>query len=225
MTRDAGAGLLLLADGRFPSGGYAHSGGVEAAIRAGRVRDVADLSGFLRGRMHTAGVVGAAFAAATCHAFAAGDDDRLAELDAELDARIPSPALRSASHALGRQLRRAVERIRPGSRLDQLGSAPHHPMVFGAAAHLLGAGPYDAALGVVYEAVTGAATAMVRLLAVDPFEVHALLAALTPDLDELARRAARDAVAPPAELPAGAAPLLDIGAEHHAITTPRLFAS
>ena len=37
------AALLLLADGRFPAGGYAHSGGLEASIAAGRVRDVADL--------------------------------------------------------------------------------------------------------------------------------------------------------------------------------------
>ncbi len=34
------AGLLLLADGRFPSGGHAHSGGVEAAVLVGDVADV-----------------------------------------------------------------------------------------------------------------------------------------------------------------------------------------
>ena len=29
--------LLLLADGRFPAGGHAHSSGLEAAVAAGRV--------------------------------------------------------------------------------------------------------------------------------------------------------------------------------------------
>lgn len=225
MQSDAGAALLLLADGRFPSGAYAHSGGVEAAVHAGRVRDVNDLSVFLRGRLHTTGMVAAAFAAAACPAFTAGSDDMFANLDAELDARSPSPALRSTSRVLGRQLRRAVERIRPDPRLNLLGAAPHQPLVFGAAACILGAGPHEAALGVLYEAITGPATAAVRLLAVDLFEVHAVLVALTPDLDELARHAAGYATAAPGQLPAAAAPLLDIGAEHHAVAQPRLFAS
>ncbi len=30
------AALLVLADGRFPAGGHAHSGGAEAAVTAGR---------------------------------------------------------------------------------------------------------------------------------------------------------------------------------------------
>ena len=50
------AALLLLADGRFPAGGHAHSGGVEAAVAAGRVHDTASLEAFCRGRLHTAGL-------------------------------------------------------------------------------------------------------------------------------------------------------------------------
>ncbi len=33
------ATLLVLADGRLPAGGHAHSGGFEAAVSAARVRD------------------------------------------------------------------------------------------------------------------------------------------------------------------------------------------
>ena len=40
--------LLLLADGRFPSGGHAHSGGLEAAVVRERVRDLADRLGLQR---------------------------------------------------------------------------------------------------------------------------------------------------------------------------------
>ncbi|MDP9388377.1 MAG: urease accessory protein UreF, partial [Actinomycetota bacterium] len=46
---------LLLADGRFPAGGHAHSAGVEAAVADGRVGDVASLAAFARGRLWTAG--------------------------------------------------------------------------------------------------------------------------------------------------------------------------
>lgn len=223
MNRDSDDALPLLADGRFPSGTYAHSGGIEAAVRAGRVRDVADLSAFLCGRVHTSGLVAAAFAATACHAFAKGDDELLARLDVEFDARTPSPALRSTSRALGRQLQCAVERVRPASQLDRLGSAPHQPLVFGAAVQIFGAGPRDAALGVLYEAMTGPATAAVRLLAADPSEVHGILAALIPMLNDLAQQATWYATAAPRELPGAAAPLLDITA--HAATRVRLFAS
>lgn len=219
------AALLLLADGRFPAGGYAHSGGLEEAIRSGRVGDLADLGGFLGGRAATAGLVSAAFAAAACDAFAVDAAERLDALDAELDARIPAPALRDTSRTLGRQMRRAVERMRPGCGLDRLGRAPHQPLVLGAAAAILDAGPHGAALAAVYEAVTGPAAAAVRLLRVDPFDVHAVLSGLTGLLDELAAEAAGYATSDPAGLPAAAAPLLDIAAGHHRRVKARLFAS
>lgn len=217
------AALLLLADGRFPAGGYAHSGGLEAAAAAGRVGDLVDLEAFLTGRAATVGLVSAAFAAAACAGFP--DPARLAVLDTEFDARTPSPANRETSRSLGRQLCRTVARIRPDERLDRLGRAPHQPLAFGAAAALLGVGPADAALAALHEAVTGPATAAVRLLVLDPFAVHAVLGRLTGLLDELACQAAGYAAADPANLPACAAPLLDVAAEHHRRAEVRLFAS
>src|SRR5450756_2319955 len=59
-------GGLLLSDSRFPAGGHAHSGGVEPAVTAGTVTDVASLEVFLRGRHATAGLVAAGLAAAAC---------------------------------------------------------------------------------------------------------------------------------------------------------------
>src|SRR5436305_7446170 len=98
--------LLLLTDGRFPAGGYAHSGGVEAAVMAGRVTGVDTLAVFLAGRLTTAGRVAAALAAAAC----AGAHGVLA-VDAEASARIPSPALRAASRTQGRQLLRTARAV------------------------------------------------------------------------------------------------------------------
>lgn len=216
------AALMLLADGRFPAGGYAHSGGLEESIRAGRIRDIADLEAFLRGRAATAGLVSAAFAAAGCRAFATGA--AFGALDAELDARMPSPTMREVSRTLGRQLRRAVARMRPDPGLDRLGRAPHHPLALGAAAAVLAAGPHDAAAAALHEAVTGPATAAVRLLRVDPFDVHRVLAGLTVLRDDLAAAALGHA-ADPDDLPAAAAPLLDIAAERHRRAEVRLFAS
>jgi urease accessory protein len=213
-----GTALLLLADGRLPSGGHAHSGGVEAAVRSGRVHDVASLGTFLSGRLRSAGLVAAAFAAG-----AARPGADLAALDAALDARTPSPALRRASRAQGRALLRAG-RAMWGPTLPP-SSAEHHPVVLGLLAASAGLAPGDAALVAAYASVTGPATAAVRLLALDPYPVQGLLAALAPECDEIAARAATYADGDADELPAVSAPLLDIGAEDHATWEVRLFAS
>lgn len=222
-TAPVRAALLILADGRFPAGGHAHSGGVEAAVQAGRVRDAAELAEFCRGRLHTTGLTSAALAAAAAH----GHDPRL--LDAAADARTPSPALRAAARKLGRQLMRAARSAWPGPELDALAAAfprgAHQPVVLGTAARAAGLGPLDAAFCTVYETVSGPATAAVRLLSLDPFRATAVLARLAPEMDAVAERAASAAGGGVDDLPAASAPLLDITAEQHAARPVRLFAS
>jgi urease accessory protein len=211
--------LLLLADGRLPAGGHAHSGGVEAAVRDGRVHDRPSLGTFLRGRLATAGLVGAAFAAAAAHRGAAGLD--LADLETAFDARTPSPALRRASRAQGRAL------LRAGRAMWTVPPAPveHHAVVLGVVAAAAKLGPADAAVAAVHGAVTGPATAAVRLLGLDPYEVQRVLASLAADCDRTAAAAARLADRDADDMPAASAPLLDISAEAHATWEVRLFAS
>ncbi|MET7937901.1 urease accessory UreF family protein [Streptomyces sp. NPDC005322] len=221
------AALLVLADGRFPAGGHAHSGGAEAAVKAGRIHDAASLEAFCRGRLHTAGLTAAGLAAA-----AAAGLDPLA-LDEAADARTPVPALRTTARRLGRQLMRAARAIWPSPELDALAAAlprgAHQPVVLGLAARAAGLGPSDAAYAAGYESVGGPATAAVRLLSLDPFDATAVLARLTPELDHVAARAseaARRALEEgPGALPAASGPLLDIAAEQHATWPVRLFAS
>ncbi|MYT75609.1 MULTISPECIES: urease accessory UreF family protein [unclassified Streptomyces] len=224
MTR---ATLLVLADGRFPAGGHAHSGGAEAAVKAGRITGGASLEEFCRGRLHTSGAVSAALAAAA----ALGVDP--VALDAAADARTPSAALRVAARKLGRQLMRAARATWPHPELDALAQqfpkGAHQPVVLGLTARAAGLGPEDAAYCSAYEGISGPATAVVRLLSLDPFDATGALARLAPDLDRVvadAVDAARRAVDLGVDaLPAGSAPLLEIGAETHAAWPVRLFAS
>lgn len=221
------AALLVLADGRFPAGGHAHSGGAEEAVKAGRITGAASLEDFCRGRLHTAGLVAASLAAAA----ALGVPP--AELDAAADARTPSPALRGAARRLGRQLMRAARATWPSAELDALAAAfpkgAHQPVVLGVTARAAGLGGEDAAYCAAYESVSGAATAVVRLLSLDPFDATGVLARLGGELDRVVgvavdagRKAVGDGVG---ALPAGSAPLLEIGAEVHAAWAVRLFAS
>jgi urease accessory protein len=206
---------------------------MEAAISLEGVDAIPGLEAFLRGRATTAGTVAAAFAAATCTALsgptATDGVGMMHRFDRELDARLPSPALRTVSRRLGRQLLRAGRVVWPGSQLDELAAAMprglHQPVALGAIAAAAGLSADAVAAAAVHEAVTGPATAAVRLLGLDPFTVHATLARIGPELDVIAARAALHAHAPPESLPAWSSPLLDILAEHHTTWEVRLFAS
>ncbi|WP_420823090.1 urease accessory UreF family protein, partial [Streptomyces peucetius] len=125
------AALLVLADGRL-----------------GRITDAASLEAFCQGRLHTAGLVAAALAAA-----AAGGCDPLA-LDEAADARTPVPALRTTARRLGRQMMRAARATWPSAALDALAAArprgAHQPVVLGLAARAAGLVPLDAAYAAAY---------------------------------------------------------------------------
>ena len=209
------AALLLLADSRLPAGGHAHSGGLEPAVTAGAVRDLPTLAGFLRGRLATAGLVAAGLAAAAC----AGDRP---ELDAEADARTPSPAQRRASRAQGRALLRVARTAWPHPALEEPAST-HHPVVLGTVVRVTGGTPAQAAAIAAYGAVTGPASAAVRLLGLDPLGVQRLLADLAGRIDAVAAEAAANACA--GTLPAASAPALDLLAELHQQADLRLFES
>lgn len=264
------ASLLLLADSRLPAGGHAHSGGMEAATVAGLVGDEHGLEGFLRGRLATAGLASAGLAAAACrHAseVAAGAPACWAGLDAEAAARTPSPAQRTAARVQGRALLRAARAAWPHPVLDSLvmasgqaadpaargPAAPCHPVVLGACTWITGGTPGDAALIAATGAITGPASAAIRLLGLDPLTVTGLLARLGPETAAVAAQAADAADAAEqswtgitgsgitgpgiagsgparsgtrwAALPAPAAPGLDLLAERHAREEVALFES
>lgn len=232
--------MLLLADGRFPAGGHAHSGGLEEAVHAGRVRDEASLSSFLAGRLATVGRVDAALAVAAwvvaarlVAAAAAGPAaDELLSLDEEAAARCPSPALRAASRAQGRGLLRASASIWPErAAVGGTASGLMFPVALGAVARIAGLAVGDVALVAAQASVSGPAWAATRLLGLDPFAVARCLVSLAGGTEKVASEAVdlgvpgggpgRDA----SSLPAHGAPLVEIGAEHHASWEVRLFAS
>jgi urease accessory protein len=216
---------LLLADARFPAGGHGHSGGVESAAMVGTVSDLASLELFLRGRLRTAGLTAAGLAAAACARTGASRDFWDA-LDAEADARAPSPAQREASRRQGRALLRASRVAWPGTQwLNDLGRQPHHAVVLGATAAAAGCSPVEAARIAAYHAVAGPASAAVRLLSLDPMQAIAILARLASAIDETASHAAQCAGGPLEDLPCPSAPALDLLAQAHARAEVRLFES
>lgn len=206
-----------------------HSGGVESAIAAGSVRDLPTLTEFLRGRLTTAGYVAACFAAAACE-LAGNPPKSLHALAAEFEARTPSPAARDASLAQGRALLRVAAVAWPSARYADIWparSGGHHCIVLGVVTAVAQGDPGAAALTALTAAVTGPASAAIRLLGLDPLLVTAVQSSLTTEIDELADRAARAGrlVHRGERLPARTGPSLDLWAERHAIADITFFAS
>jgi urease accessory protein len=213
--------LLLLLDSRSPSGAHNHSGGMEPAVTQGFVRDVDDVEAFCRARLRTGGRVAASAAAAACLLVdASGVAWR--DLDDEVSARLPAEALRLASRRLGSGLRRLLRVTVPNfgpdwSLIER--PAPHHPLVLGAGVGAAGGTPELAARAAALATCTAPASAAVRLLGLDPYAVHGVLARLGPEIDAVATSCADG------HLAVDSAPALDLWADVHLTAEVRLFAS
>ncbi len=203
--------MLLLADGRWPGGGYAHSGGLEAAVAGGSVHDVSTLQDYVEGRLFAGGPFEAWVAARACE----GVDPVL--LSAQYDARTPSPAQRKASASLGRGLLRSSARIWPELRAH---TVSHQAVVMGVVARVGGLLPIDAARLALHSLLMCPLTAAPKLFAIDTADALRIAVLLAPDVDAIASSAVA-AVAPPPR----SSLFAELLAEEHANWTTRLFAS
>jgi urease accessory protein len=212
---------LLLADGRTPSAGYAHSGGLEQAVAEGL--DAAGVPAFVRARLHTVGRCSAAIAAIAC---TTADLAGLLALDGEAAARTPVPALRAADRSLGLALLRTAATLFPAHELlaAYRGASALTPrsVALGLVCGAAGLEPRAAARLCLYEEVSGIAAAAVKLLPLDSARASGWIAALAEDIDVLAGEAA---AALPQAIPSAATPLLDRRALVHTARKGRLFAS
>lgn len=212
--------MMVLADGRIPTGGHTNSAGVEAAVSVEDVVDLATAERYLAGRLATTGLVDATFAAASV-----GGHD-LDVLDREYEARVLSPHLRETSRSLGRQLHRAGLAI-ADERADVLRRAGgrHRAIVMGALVGDLGGTPLDAARLELHHLGSAVLGAAVKLLALDPLAVAGAQVRATGQISLLAARAqlAAAAMSDPADLPAAGGTLTEILGEWHGGSTQRMF--
>lgn len=215
--------LLLLADGRYPGGGHAHSGGLEAAVADGSVADAATLADFAAGRLATTGLTEAwlaACAAATRPLTNGWDEVRLARLDAECEARIASPSLRAAGRTLGRSLRRVAIASWPSVEAT---SAHQQPVMLGVVAAAAGLDALAAARLALHHCLLLPLNAAPKLISIDMADVMAIAARLSPLADDLAVEAVERARSN--RPPVASALLGEHRAEAHASWEVRLFAS
>ncbi|MBC7980971.1 MAG: urease accessory protein UreF [Armatimonadetes bacterium] len=213
--------LLQANDTGYPSGGYAHSYGLEELVRAGVVRDGEGLERFLSKQV-VPGLLRfeLPFFARAHGAAAAGDAGALVELDGELDGWRIAAELRDASRRVGSQRLELLWRLDGGELVTgHRRSCPrsHHLVVTALELRELAVGVAGRAFA--YQAVVAGTAAAMKLMRIGQTAcqgiLYRVLGELGGEVDAAVLR----------EVDGFFNPLLEIAALRHAFANERLFIS
>lgn len=184
-----------LADSAFPTGGFAHSAGLEAAWQHGEIRTRSDLAVFLKNQITQCGRVSLPFVA-QAHL----DSSRLAELDATFDTFTSNHVANRASRLQGKAFLTAVERA--FSTAPKLKTTHGHlAPVYGVILAALGIDRHTSLRLFLFGQLRSTVSSAVRLGIVGPLEAQGIQNSLAAhaeqtfqrssmlDLDEIAQTA------------------------------------
>jgi urease accessory protein len=209
--------VLQIVDSAFPSGGFAHSNGLEAAMRLG---EMDDLDAFVDSAVWQAGRGALPFVAS-----AHDDPSRLAELDALCDAMLVNPVANRASRSQGRAFAATCARVFDLVEVDEACRARtlrvHLAPAFGALMRALEISKRDALDVHLHGALRAVTSAAVRLGLVGPNEAQRMIDARASLLERVVL-ACGDLRA---EEAAQAAPVLDLIATAHDRLDVKMFVS
>lgn len=205
---------MMLADARFPSGGYAQSAGLEPAVRAG----LTDVPRFAASRLRTVTATDAGTAVVGRHVASVGGS--LADVEDAWAARTPSRPLREAARLTGRGYLRLAGRLWPEV-ADLLPAGGPRPLVVGVVGAVTGLTATQVARLVGYDDVQTVASAALKLLPLDPADVAGWVLRLHGPVEVLV--AAVAGLTAPEDIPDAGAPTLDALAEQHRREETRLF--
>ena len=225
--------LWQLVDSSFPTGAFAHSGGLEAASHAGLLpaADVATLESWLAAQAASACSLTLPFVLAALPLGRRRDAAAAAALSASLGAHLAgSGAAKRASAAAGSAMLRAGGAAFPelagamdAARDACLPAPPHGAVALGYLCGALGVPPAQAGRALLFAQLRDGCSAATRLGLVGPMAAAALQARAAPRCEALLRAALAADVAP--EDAAAASPLADALQCGHDALFARLFQS
>jgi urease accessory protein len=219
---------LRYVDSFFPSGGYAYSSGLEAAVQAGAVKDSADLLRYvedlLRGGMSRREALAARIAN---EAGLAGDLEKAREIDLELESMKTGRETRLASRQMGRQvIKIAAEQaeakaiVKNYFAVVEAGETPGHFAVsLGVTLGASGWKSEETVAAFLYQTVVGFVSAAMRLLPIGQRQGQRVLDGWLPLIGQISRQTRTGA-----ELSSWS-PVQDIYAMRHGRLEWRLFRS
>ena len=219
---------LRFVDSFFPSGGFAYSSGLEAAVQGGAVRTAEDFSKYVEDLLrHGMGRREAVAVAKAWDAQARGLWREVIAADWELDSMKTGQESRLASRQMGRQvIRIAAEQMGGHPILREFHAAveaertPSHLAVsLGLVLAASGWSREDAVAAYLYQAATGMMSAALKLLPIGQREGQRRLDGWMPLIAELSGQAQ------PESSMTSWSPVQDIYAMRHSRLTSRLFRS
>ncbi|MEO5741786.1 MAG: urease accessory UreF family protein [Vicinamibacterales bacterium] len=212
-----------LIDSNFPSGGFAHSAGLEAAVQHGHVIDAGGVRGFAGQALAQLGrsALPLVTAAHRCR-------EAVEELDELCDVFLSNPIGNRASRAQGRALLTAVARSFPEAEIANIAegvrinaAAGHYAPLFGALFSVLGVDLIDTQRAFLFITLRGVSSAAVRLGLIGAYEAQTIHAGLAPHIDTVIHACG----ALPPHAIAQTAPLIDLFQSTHDRLYSRLFQS
>jgi urease accessory protein len=206
-----------LIDSAFPTGGFAHSSGLEAAWQQGEVANREELSALLAASLRQLGHATLPFTLATYD-----QPDVLPEADALCDAFTSNHVANRASRAQGRAFLTAIQRVFPQPDAPPL-EAPcgHLAPVFGVCLRRLGLARRTTGRMLFFNHLRSLLAAAVRLNIVGPMEAQILTHRLAPTAEAILTECAALTL----DQIAQTAPLLDVWQGAHDRLYSRLFQS
>jgi len=219
---------LRFVDSFFPSGGFAFSSGLEAAVKDGSVCDGRELARYVEDLLvHS---ISRREATAVAVAHQAGTEGKLEPalmVDRELDSLKIGRESRLASRQMGRQVIRVAADQLLDSRLlrefhraiEEERTPGHLPVSIGMTLAACGWSRQDTVGAYLYQTAQGFVSAAMKMLPIGQQEGQQLLVRLAPLLADLSR------MAKPHEALVSWAPVHDIYAMRHARLESRLFRS
>jgi urease accessory protein len=219
--------LLHLCDSLFPTGGYAHSDGLEAAAASGEIGDASGVRTWVDTLVDNTLTRGDGPAASLAwEGFLESRWPALRELDDEVYALRPSSTAREASRGVGSRLLRTWQRLHPHPGLDTVLAPPYFedgwtlPVAFAAACAAIDIDRRTMLESLMYTRVAAAASAAMRLLPLGQLEAHTLVAAATARIPSACDRVLRRR-----EPPGAFAPLVEVAGMQQQYVGSRLFRS
>jgi urease accessory protein len=212
-----------LIDSSFPSGGFAHSAGLEACVQHGHVVDGEGVRAFARHALVQCGRTALPLVSA-----AHGGPDSLKELDHLSDVFLWNPVANRASRAQGRALLTSVSRSFHHSDIGALeahiraeGMAGHLAPLFGRVFRMLDIDIADTQRAFLFIAARGVSSAAVRLGIMGAYEAQTMQMELASHIGTIMR----DCGALGPHDIAQTAPLIDLFQATHDRLYSRLFQS
>lgn len=216
--------LLQWMDSAFPTGAFAHSGGLETYTQVGIVRTASDLARLIAVRLESA----AGTDLIIVHSAMSADHDQIVQLDALCAASKVAREAREASEKIGRRMLASVLNLMSDETLifyrDQIAAGRcygHHAVAHGLACAALGIDKRAALLAFAYGLAANQTAASLKLMSIGQTQAQAVLGASGAAIEA----AVETALARTVDDFGAFSPGLDIRAMQHEHLFRRLFIS